>query len=140
MKVVILAGGEGKRLEPYTVVLPKPLLPVGHYPILEIIIRQLKGYGLKDITLAVGYLGNLIQAFCKNGEKWARKRLCMEVEMPACMITLSDLARRAKCSASTASRAAKGELAHAVQFGLINADDAVVLAWVARQRARKGRR
>ena len=73
MKVVILAGGEGKRLEPYTVVLPKPLLPVGDYPILEIIIRQLKSYDLKDITLAVGYLGNLIQSYCNNGQKWGVK-------------------------------------------------------------------
>jgi NDP-sugar pyrophosphorylase family protein len=73
MKVIILAGGEGKRLEPYTVVLPKPLLPVGGYPILEIIIRQLKSYDLEDITLAVGYLGNLIQSFCNNGQKWGVK-------------------------------------------------------------------
>ncbi|MGB2698374.1 MAG: sugar phosphate nucleotidyltransferase [Candidatus Zixiibacteriota bacterium] len=73
MKVVILAGGQGRRLEPYTVVLPKPLMPVGDYPILEIIIRQLKSYGLKDITLAVGYLGNIIQSFFNNGEKWVVK-------------------------------------------------------------------
>jgi len=73
MKVVILAGGQGKRLEPYTVVLPKPLMPIGDCPILEIIIKQLKGYGFKDITLAVGYLGNLIQSFFNNGEKWGVK-------------------------------------------------------------------
>jgi len=60
--------------------------------------------------------------------------------MPAKLITFSDLARRAGCAASTAGRAAKGELAHAVRFGLINVDDPIVLAWVARQRARKGRR
>ena len=73
MKVVILAGGEGRRLEPYTVVLPKPLLPVGDYPILEIIIRQLKGYDLEVITLAVGYLGNLIKSFFDDGNKWGVK-------------------------------------------------------------------
>ncbi len=73
MKVVILAGGEGRRLEPYTVVLPKPLMPVGDYPILEIIIRQLKSYGFEDITLAVGYLGNIIQSFFNNGDKWRVK-------------------------------------------------------------------
>jgi NDP-sugar pyrophosphorylase family protein len=73
MKVVILAGGQGRRLEPYTVILPKPLIPLGDYPILEIIIRQLKSYGLSDITLAVGYLGNLIQSFFDNGEKWGVK-------------------------------------------------------------------
>ncbi|PIW59307.1 MAG: nucleoside-diphosphate-sugar pyrophosphorylase, partial [Candidatus Omnitrophica bacterium CG12_big_fil_rev_8_21_14_0_65_50_5] len=45
-QVVILAGGQGSRLRPYTTVLPKPLLPLGELPILEIIIRQLKAYGL----------------------------------------------------------------------------------------------
>ncbi len=69
-RVVILAGGEGKRLNPYTIVLPKPLMPVGNLPILEIIIRQLKKHNLKDITLAVGYLGNLIQTFFGDGKKF----------------------------------------------------------------------
>jgi NDP-sugar pyrophosphorylase family protein len=73
MKVVILAGGKGKRLEPYTIILPKPLMPVGNYPILEIIVRQLKSQGLEDITLAVGYLGNLIESFFGNGERWKVK-------------------------------------------------------------------
>ncbi len=69
MKVVILAGGKGKRLEPYTTVLPKPLLPVGDFPILEVVIKQLKSYGFSDITLAVGHLGNLIESYFGGGEK-----------------------------------------------------------------------
>lgn len=69
MKIVILAGGKGKRLAPYTMVLPKPLMPVGGYPILEILIRQLKQCGLKDITLAVGHLGELIQTFFGDGKR-----------------------------------------------------------------------
>lgn len=69
-KVVILAGGEGKRLNPYTIILPKPLMPVGDVPILEIIINQLKKYHLKDITLAVGYLGNLIHTFFGDGKRF----------------------------------------------------------------------
>ena len=69
MKIIILAGGIGRRLIPYTVVLPKPLMPVGDYPILEIMIRQLKKYGLTDITLAVGHLGNLIETFFSNGRR-----------------------------------------------------------------------
>lgn len=69
MKVVILAGGLGRRLIPSTVVLPKPLMPVGDYPILEILIRTLKKHGLTDITLAVGHLGNLIETYFDNGEK-----------------------------------------------------------------------
>jgi NDP-sugar pyrophosphorylase family protein len=72
-RVIILAGGEGKRLNPYTIVLPKPLMPVGNLPILEIIIKQLKKYQLKDITLAVGYLGNLIQTFFGDGKKFGVK-------------------------------------------------------------------
>ncbi|MFH1336138.1 MAG: sugar phosphate nucleotidyltransferase [Candidatus Zixiibacteriota bacterium] len=70
MKVVILAGGKGKRLYPYTVVFPKPLMPVGDFPILEVVLRQLKNCRLTDITLAVGHLGNLIQAFFGDGSKW----------------------------------------------------------------------
>ncbi|UCB51874.1 MAG: NTP transferase domain-containing protein [Candidatus Zixiibacteriota bacterium] len=73
MKVIILAGGKGRRLYPYTVVLPKPLMPVGDFPILEVVLRQLKGRGLTDITLAVGHLGNLIQAFFGDGSKWGVK-------------------------------------------------------------------
>ncbi len=70
MKVVILAGGKGRRLYPYTVVLPKPLMPVGDLPILEVILRQLRCCRLTDITLAVGHLGNLIQTFFGDGSKW----------------------------------------------------------------------
>jgi NDP-mannose synthase len=70
MKVVILAGGKGSRLYPYTVVLPKPLMPVGDLPILEVILRQLRCCRLTDVTLAVGHLGNLIQTFFGDGSKW----------------------------------------------------------------------
>jgi NDP-sugar pyrophosphorylase family protein len=70
MKVIILAGGKGRRLYPYTVVLPKPLMPVGDFPILEIILKQLKSCRLVDVTLAVGHLGNLIQTYFGDGSKW----------------------------------------------------------------------
>ena len=73
MKVVILAGGKGKRLEPYTTLLPKPLMPVGEYPILEIILRQLKYYGFNEVILAVGHLAELIQAYFGKGEKLGMK-------------------------------------------------------------------
>ncbi|MFH0930577.1 MAG: sugar phosphate nucleotidyltransferase [Candidatus Zixiibacteriota bacterium] len=72
-KTIILAGGEGKRLNPYTIILPKPLMPVGNIPILEVIIKQLRKYKLTDITLAVGYLGNLIQSFFRDGKKFGVK-------------------------------------------------------------------
>lgn len=69
MKAVILAGGKGTRLKPYTTVFPKPLMPVGDKPILEIIIRQLKSHGLEDIIITVGHLGELIMNFFGDGSK-----------------------------------------------------------------------
>ena len=66
---VILAGGRGTRLAPYTTVLPKPLLPIGDEPILDIVIRQLAAHGFSDITLAVGYLAHLIQAVFQDGAR-----------------------------------------------------------------------
>lgn len=63
MKAVILAGGKGARLAPYTTVIPKPMLPVGDQPILEIVITQLAYYGFLDITLSVGYLAGIIKAY-----------------------------------------------------------------------------
>jgi NDP-sugar pyrophosphorylase family protein len=70
MRAVVLAGGEGARLKPYTYVLPKPLMPVGEYPVMEIIVRQLAYYGYKHITITVGYHAEIIQSFFGNGEKW----------------------------------------------------------------------
>jgi len=69
-RAVILAGGQGTRLRPYTVVLPKPLVPVGQYPIVEILVRQLAARGIRQITIAVGYHANLIQAFFGDGRQW----------------------------------------------------------------------
>ena len=66
MRAVILAGGRGTRLAPYTTVLPKPLMPVGDVPIIEIVIRQLRYFGFKRITLAVGHLGELIDAYIRS--------------------------------------------------------------------------
>ncbi len=73
MRAVILAGGKGTRLRPYTVVLPKPLMPIGDYPILEVVVRQLVYYGFGHITMAVSHQAELIQAFFGNGEKWGVK-------------------------------------------------------------------
>ena len=66
MKAIILSGGIGTRLTPYTMVLPKPLVPIGHKPILDIIVRQLCYYGFTDITLTLGYLSEIIQAYFYN--------------------------------------------------------------------------
>jgi NDP-sugar pyrophosphorylase family protein len=70
MRAVILAGGKGTRLRPYTVALPKPLMPIGDYPILEVIVRQLAYFGYKHITMAVNHQAEIIRAFFEQGEKW----------------------------------------------------------------------
>jgi NDP-sugar pyrophosphorylase family protein len=69
-RAIILAGGMGTRLRPYTVVLPKPLMPVGDYPILEVVIRQLATGGFDHITIAVNHQAELIRAFFGDGAKW----------------------------------------------------------------------
>src|SRR5687768_11977306 len=74
MRAVILAGGKGTRLKPYTITLPKPLVPVGdEMPILEIIIRQLSRFGFDHITIAVNHMANLIMAFFGDGSRWKVK-------------------------------------------------------------------
>jgi mannose-1-phosphate guanylyltransferase len=68
---VILAGGKGTRLRPYTTCIPKPLVPVGeHYSILEIVMRQLTRCGFRNVTVALGHLGHLIRAYCGDGSQW----------------------------------------------------------------------
>jgi NDP-mannose synthase len=69
-RAVILAGGRGTRLRPYTVVLPKPLMPIGDYPILEVILRQLVKAGFGRVTMAVNHQADLIRAFFGDGSKW----------------------------------------------------------------------
>lgn len=74
MRAVILAGGKGTRLKPYTITLPKPLVPVGgELPILEIVIRQLGKAGFDHITLAVNHMANLVMAFFGDGSRWGTK-------------------------------------------------------------------
>ncbi|MGA3148579.1 MAG: sugar phosphate nucleotidyltransferase [Acidimicrobiales bacterium] len=69
--VVILAGGKGVRLRPYTTVIPKPLVPIGEqYSILEIVLRQLASKGFRRATLAIGHLGQLIEAYVGDGSQW----------------------------------------------------------------------
>ena len=63
MRAVVLAGGRGTRLAPYTVIFPKPLLPIGELPVIEIILRQLRSHGIDEALISVGYLSELIQAY-----------------------------------------------------------------------------
>lgn len=71
MRAIILAGGKGTRLRPYTITFPKPLVPVGgEMPIIEVIIRQLVKSGFTRLTLAVNHKASLIRAFCGDGSQW----------------------------------------------------------------------
>ncbi|GAA1523953.1 nucleotidyltransferase family protein [Streptomyces albidochromogenes] len=71
MHAVILAGGKGVRLRPYTTALPKPLVPIGdQHAILEIVLRQLAASGFTSCTIAIGHLGHIIRAYVGNGSQW----------------------------------------------------------------------
>jgi NDP-sugar pyrophosphorylase family protein len=67
MRAVILAGGLGTRLRPYTTILPKPLIPVGSRPVIEVILHQLAGAGVRRVDMCVGHLGELIRAYLEEG-------------------------------------------------------------------------
>jgi NDP-mannose synthase len=82
MQAVILAGGQGRRLHPYTAVLPKPLMPIGDVPILEVVVRQLRRAGVTDITMAVGYLAELLMAYFGDGSKLGVHVRYSREEMP----------------------------------------------------------
>lgn len=73
MNVLILAGGRGTRLKPYTTVIPKPLMPIGDYSILEIVLKQLRDIGADQVVLAVGYMSHLFQAIFGDGSKFGLK-------------------------------------------------------------------
>ena len=72
-QAVIIVGGEGVRLRPYTVVLPKPLMPIGNFTILEILILQLKKFKFKEIFLATGYKSALIKSYFGDGKNYGLK-------------------------------------------------------------------
>lgn len=82
MQAVILAGGQGARLRPYTTILPKPLMPIAEKSILEIILMQLKKSGFKDFIFTVGYLAELIEAYFGDGGKWGVKIRYSREKMP----------------------------------------------------------
>ena len=70
MKAVVLAGGKGTRLAPYTKILPKPLIPIGDMPILEVLIRQMNRHGIEEIILTVGHLSELLKSFFQDGSRF----------------------------------------------------------------------
>jgi NDP-mannose synthase len=70
MKAVIQAGGLGTRLKPYTMILPKPLMPIGNQPVLELLLKWLRRNGTRDAYITTGHLGHLIGAVCGDGSQW----------------------------------------------------------------------
>jgi NDP-sugar pyrophosphorylase family protein len=76
MQAVLLAGGKGTRLRPFTHVFPKPLMPLGEaepMPIIEVVLRQLGRFGFRDVTVITGYLTELIEAFCGTGKRFGTR-------------------------------------------------------------------
>jgi mannose-1-phosphate guanylyltransferase len=70
MKAVIQSGGKGTRLQPYTMVLPKPLMPVGSKPVLELLLKWLRRNGIRQVFITTGHLGHLIRSYCGDGKQW----------------------------------------------------------------------
>jgi NDP-mannose synthase len=70
MQAIVLAGGKGSRLHPYTALFPKPLMPLGDRPVLEILLRQLRAAGVTDVILAVNHLRHLLEAFFSDGSRF----------------------------------------------------------------------
>jgi NDP-sugar pyrophosphorylase family protein len=69
-RAIILAGGLGTRLRPYTTTIPKPLMPVGERPILDVVLRQLKHFGFAHVTIVTGHLAELIEAYAGDGSRY----------------------------------------------------------------------
>jgi NDP-sugar pyrophosphorylase family protein len=69
-QAVIMAGGKGTRLHPYSALLPKPLMPLGDMPILELLLRQMQRAGITEVLVAVNHLRHLIEAFFGDGRQF----------------------------------------------------------------------
>lgn len=93
MKAVIQAGGKGTRLRPYTLVLPKPMMPVGELPVIELLIRWLRRNGIRESILTTGYLGHLLRTFCGDGSRWDMDIVYTEEPAPLGTVGALDLLR-----------------------------------------------
>ncbi|MGH6769838.1 MAG: nucleotidyltransferase family protein [Xanthobacteraceae bacterium] len=145
MHAVVLAGGLGTRLRPYTYAIPKPLMPLGDRPVLDILLRRLKASGATSATLCLGYLAPLINAFVGSGEQWGLDISCVVEDeplgtagplrlvpaLPSDFIvvngdTLTDLDFRELCDAHTRAGAwatvFTPEVENIVDYGIIELD------------------
>lgn len=93
MKAVIQAGGKGSRLKPYTLVLPKPLMPVGNLPVIEVLLKWLRRNGVKQTVITTGYLGHLLKALCGDGAQWDMRIEYSEESEPLGTVGALDLVR-----------------------------------------------
>jgi NDP-mannose synthase len=144
---VVLAGGLGTRLRPYTLALPKPLVPIGDVPIVAIVVRQLARAGFDAVTLAVNHQADLLRAYLGSGERWgvaldySLETTALGTVGPLTLLTglpehflvlnadvLTDLdfaafltAHRASDAALTVAAARRSQ---AVDFGVVTCDDA----------------
>jgi NDP-sugar pyrophosphorylase family protein len=82
MKAMVLVGGRGTRFRPLTFAVPKPLLAVGDKPLLQHLLERLSGSGITDVTLATGYLAELIEAFCGDGRRFGLRITYCREPMP----------------------------------------------------------
>ncbi len=82
MKAVIQCGGQGTRLRPYTMVLPKPLMPVRAEPVLTLLIKWLRRNDIEEVYITTGYLGHLIKSVCGDGQQWGMQIHYTEEEEP----------------------------------------------------------
>jgi NDP-sugar pyrophosphorylase family protein len=82
MKVVLLAGGKGSRLRPYTALIPKPLMPIGDRTVAEILLRQLARAGVTDVLMCVGHQAALIEAVLGPGDRYGLRIAYRREEEP----------------------------------------------------------
>lgn len=82
MQAIILAGGVGSRLRPFTMTIPKPLVPIGDRAILEVVLEQLRYYGVIDVVMAVNHMAHLVKAFFGTGERMGLRITYSEEDQP----------------------------------------------------------
>ena len=93
MKAVIQAGGKGTRLKPYTLILPKPMMPVGEQPVIEMLLRWLRRNGIDDVMVTTGHLGHLLRMLLGDGSQWGMRISYTEETQPLGTVGALTLAR-----------------------------------------------